>query len=323
MERKGRLLLRVVNAYGELLSEPVDITVRNQALTDDLRFAALDASRNLLLSKLVGPPNNLYLVEISARSFMPVRRFLSAVDETPKDPRLVILPIDPDKVVDVAFPEFSALLPGAQALLGRSGNVLGQNGMTGGDLFQNLDNIRRAGFLNIVAKSNRTRLSNGRTVLSYLAEEPCELMELRGDRFFVRVPKELREETKNSVTDRLFEPAPSTLHKPPKGFSKAGSFKTPDSYGNLQLTFFGKADRWLADIDIDDAGGLEHVFQVARNFLAGRPTHPYDIHEILLIHQELDPGYRFGVASIKDRQRRSRSGSGRRRLRRGGRRGGR
>jgi hypothetical protein len=49
------------------------------------------------------------------------------------------------------------------------------------------------------------------------------------------------------------------------------------------------------DVDIDDAAGLGHVFQVLRNTLTGRPTHPYDIHEILVSYQQLDPGYRFVV----------------------------
>jgi hypothetical protein len=79
------------------------------------------------------------------------------------------------------------------------------------------------------------------------------------------------------------------------GFNKAGSYKTEDAYGNLQLTFFMKGDECVADIDIDDAAGLGHVFQVLRNALANRATHPYDIHEILLFHQKLDPLYTFEV----------------------------
>ena len=49
------------------------------------------------------------------------------------------------------------------------------------------------------------------------------------------------------------------------------------------------------DIDIDDAGGLEHVFQVLRNKLSGQPTHPYNTHEILIVNQHRDPGYTFQV----------------------------
>jgi hypothetical protein len=91
----------------------------------------------------------------------------------------------------------------------------------------------------------------------------------------------------------------AALHSPPAGFTAGGSFKTDDSYGNLQLTFWQSGDNWTADIDIDDAAGLEHVFQVLRNTLSGRPTHPYDIHEILIAHQEIDPGYELIVREPK------------------------
>jgi hypothetical protein len=57
------------------------------------------------------------------------------------------------------------------------------------------------------------------------------------------------------------------------------------------MTFFVCEDKCIAEIDIDDAAGLAHVFQVMRNHLTGEPTHPYNIHEILMAHQNLDPGY--------------------------------
>jgi hypothetical protein len=57
------------------------------------------------------------------------------------------------------------------------------------------------------------------------------------------------------------------------------------------MTFFRSTDRVVAEIDIDDAAGLGHVFQVLRNHFTGKPTHPYNIHQILLVHQQLDPGY--------------------------------
>jgi hypothetical protein len=107
------------------------------------------------------------------------------------------------------------------------------------------------------------------------------------------VPKELRSETKNSVAEGLFDKVSGSLHHPPPGFVSAESFKTSDKYGNLQLTFFTNGEAFKADIDIDDAGGLEHVFQVLRNKLSGNPTHPYNIHDILVAYQHLDPGYTF------------------------------
>jgi hypothetical protein len=51
----------------------------------------------------------------------------------------------------------------------------------------------------------------------------------------------------------------------------------------------------VADIDIENAAGLGDVFQVLRNSLTGRPTHPYDIHEILVFHQKIDPGYTYAL----------------------------
>jgi len=33
------------------------------------------------------------------------------------------------------------------------------------------------------------------------------------------------------------------------------------------------------------------MFQVLRNAITGRPTHPFDVHELLVSYQKLDPGY--------------------------------
>jgi len=79
------------------------------------------------------------------------------------------------------------------------------------------------------------------------------------------------------------------------GFAPAGSYKTFDHYGNLQLSFSTDGSEWRSDIDIDDAAGLAHVFQVLRNEITDTPTHPYDIHEILVAFQHLDPGYSLDV----------------------------
>jgi hypothetical protein len=51
----------------------------------------------------------------------------------------------------------------------------------------------------------------------------------------------------------------------------------------------------MIDADIDDAQGIEHVFQVIRPILTGKNTNPYDVHEILLGYQKIDPMYRLIV----------------------------
>jgi hypothetical protein len=195
--------------------------------------------------------------------------------------------VDPDKVASLDVPAFDNLREDAKRTLMASDTVLGFEGKTGAALLGALDPIRQAGFLNIIAKTVETVFANGRSVASHLQK----LLELRGDRFFVTVSHELREDTKNSVHEGLFEEVSGLLHHIPAGFTEAGSFKTRDRYGNLQLTFSVRGDEWRADVDIDDAGGFGHVFQVIRNALTGSPTHPYNIHQLLLQHQKLDPGY--------------------------------
>jgi hypothetical protein len=287
MEGTGKLRLDLLDVHGDPLAERVDVYLRHQTLSETKVARGVPASKRVVITGLLGSPQGLYRVEIDPPSYLPVSYFIN-IQAAGFTDRTIFFAVDPRKVVWVDFPEYEALPSGA-ALLARSRAVLGYEGKAGPQLYEALDDIRRAGLLNILAKCGRTRLTDGATVLDQL----LELRELRGDRFFCAVPKTLRESVKNSVREGLFDAVSGLLHRPPDGFQEAGSFKTPDGYGNLQLTFFSNGTDWLADIDIDDAGGLEHAFQVLRNAVTGRPTHPYDIHQILIRHQELDPGYRL------------------------------
>jgi hypothetical protein len=232
----------------------------------------------------------VYQVMADPASYLAAGCFVS-VGTDGKTPLTMAFPVDPAKVKDVGFPKFNSLPVDAKRIVSDTQNLLGFAGVSGAALFDQLDNVRKAGLMNIFAKATATMFQNGRSVASYITR----LNELRGDRFFAVVPQELREETKNSVAEQLFHEVPSGLHHPPSNFEHAGSYKTLDHYGNLQLTFFTNGTDWVADIDIDDAAGLAHVFQVLRNELENRPTHPYDIHEILIAHQQLEPGYELEV----------------------------
>jgi hypothetical protein len=284
----GILTLGLVDVYGTPIPEKADILLRNQVLSDDPAFRGLDASQQIAITGLNTAPQGLYRVEIDSPSYRTVSQFVN-IPASGTAQKTFTLPVDHNKVVSVNFPSFREIPGGAQGLLAESGSVLGFPGLSGPALYDKLDDIRRAGFLNLTAKSGRTRLTNGRTVLSYIQS----LTEVRGDRFFALVDSALHAETQHRVTEELFHAVDDLLHTPPPGFEKVDSYKTFDHYGNLQLTFSATPDRsqWQVDMDIDDAQGFEHIFQVIRN-IAG-PTHPYDIHEILLAFQEIDPLYRF------------------------------
>jgi hypothetical protein len=63
--------------------------------------------------------------------------------------------------------------------------------------------------------------------------------------------------------------------------------------GNLQLTFATNAqEQFAVDADLDDHQGIKHAFDVIKHKFSG-DTHPYDIHEVLVKFQGIDPGYRL------------------------------
>jgi hypothetical protein len=287
MADNARLQLELRNVSGKFLGEKVDIILRHQVLSE-VQKASVNVNGKVEITGLHGAPQGLYRIEIDPPSYQYVSQFVNmkASGITSVE---IAFPIDPSKVKEVKFPAFGKIAKEVRTILESSDKVLSFEGKTGADLYDALDDIRRAGLLNIAVKTANTPLSNGRTVLSYVQK----LNEIRGDRFFCVAPIDLRAETKNSVAEGLFHKVSGSLHHPPPGFSPADSFKTSDHYGNLQLTFFTKGDECVVDIDIDDAAGLEHVFQVLHNKLSGNPTHPYNIHEILLGFQHLDPGYSF------------------------------
>lgn len=286
MAADGKLNLQITDVHGARLAERVDINLFNQGLAERRVVRGVDASKKITISNLRSGPEGLYRIEIDPPSFLPVNRFVTIPAGTAGDLR-VTCPVDPNKVIRANFSSYGSLRADSTRVLEASNAVLGFSGMSGAVLYGAMDDLRKAGMMNVLAKSARTRYPSGKSVVDYLAG----LREVRQDRFFANVSQELRDETKNSVAAGFFRPVSASLHAPPEGFTTGGSFKTEDSYGNLQLTFWQKAGEWVADIDIDDAAGLEHIFQVVRNTLSGRPTHPYDIHQILVAYQEIDPGY--------------------------------
>ena len=288
--RQGQLRLELVDVYGKRLNQNVDIMLIHQQLSDRRVVHGIRSSSKILIRDLHGTPQGLYRVEVDSPAYLPISQFVNLNAAGVTDLKLTF-PVDTRKIERVEFPSFTDLAEPVQQLLKRSSSVLAFEGTNGSALFSALDDIRKAGFLNIAAKAQAALLANGKTVFPQVQQ----LLEVRGDRFFARVPRELREETKNSVDAGLFHAVDGSLHHPPAGYTPAGSFKTEDRYGNLQLSFFMNSSDCVADIDIDDAAGLEHLFQVVRNSITGRPTHPFKIHQILLFHQKIDPGYRFVV----------------------------
>jgi hypothetical protein len=296
MAQNGKLKLELIDVYSKRLQENVDIALSNTKISESRFFKSTDASKFIQISDLHTGGEGTYKASIDPPSYHRVTRFLKTIKPGGITEDQVLFPVDASKVVSVNFPKFTSLSKEMRTLLSNSSNVSGFQNKTGQELYDaiGVDNIKTAGLLNIACKTLATVYTNDTNVLSLVKE----LRVLRGDRFFAFVEAGLRDETINSVHSGLFDKAPGVLHTLPQefsGFEPAGSFKTNDHYGNLQLTFFRKGDEFVADIDIDDANGIEHLFQVLHNHFTGQPTHPYNIHEILIAHQHLDPKYTFNL----------------------------
>ena len=286
MAETGRLELEFRDVHGTRLTEPVDIFLRHRVLNEQRRADSVDATRTVAIDNLRTEPQGLYILEVRSRSYQPVSRFVT-IPASGVRREIVTLPIRADRAQGV-FPKYEELDDRVQGVLERSDRVRGHEGLTGPALYGALSDEAKAGLLNIAKKSLATEFRNGADLLPHVT-----LLDIFGDRCFVEVPPALMEQMPDLVDGDFFHPVNGSLHEPPAGFAAAGSFKTRDAFGNLQITFFQSGVQCRADVDIDDAAGLGHVFQVMRNHLTGDPTHPFNIHQILMAHQHLDPGYRL------------------------------
>jgi hypothetical protein len=283
---RGRLELDIVDVVKARITEPVDIRLRHRVLREEARVDNANAALPIVIEGLRTEPQGLYILDVSAPSYRPVVRFVT-IPATGQERAEVMLPIRHDRARAV-FPPFDQLDARVRALLERSTNVRGHEGKSGQALYDAMSDVAKAGLLNIAKKSLATAFKDGADLLPHVT-----LLDARGDRCFVEIPRALIDQMPDLVEADTFRPVNGSLHEPPAGMVPAGSFKTDDLFGNLQVTLFSGGAQSRADIDIDDAAGLGHVFQVARNHVTGEPTHPFNIQQILIKHQNLDPGYRL------------------------------
>ncbi|MGH9903026.1 MAG: hypothetical protein ACRD68_14565, partial [Pyrinomonadaceae bacterium] len=162
---------------------------------------------------------------------------------------------------------------------------------------EKFDRRLKATFFNLHAKMRRETIKGGATLVSKVERIATELLKPRS-------PERLYAVVEAGLPDALakeplkFRAVDGSMHKFPEGWErlqKNGSFKTRDRAGNLQLTFARGVGggELLADIDLDDHSGVEHAADVLRHKITSKNTDPFDIHEILVYFQNLDPGYKL------------------------------
>jgi hypothetical protein len=276
------LTIRVCNALRQPLNDQMDVkvvSVRTDATV--AQVAGVPGTQDVCVQGLVaGQP---HVVKVFPTRHRPVAAFA-----IPQEGRDVVAqlyaPLDPERVTSVRFPPYAALPADLSRVLDCSA-VEGVNG-SGAPCYDALTDTQRAGLFNLFAKMSSFGFDDQRTVWTFVDA----IYRIRPDRIFVDVQPGLRDLVKGAVIGERFRAVSGKLHTPPPAFRQAGSFKTAERYGNLQLSFFSSEAeplRFKVDADIDDAAGLGHVFQVLRHWVTEGATHPYDIHEILVFRQEV------------------------------------
>lgn len=283
----GALIVRVGDALRQPLDDRMDVQIVS-VRTDGTVARAPDVDGRAAVRFEGLLERQPYIVKVFPMRHRPVAQFAFAGD--PDDPPIVQLhaPLHPERVRAATFPPWEQLDPDLARVLAVS-HVEGAEG-EGAALYGALTDLQKAGLLNLFGKMSAFGFDAQRTVWTFVDR----IRRIRADRIFADVQPALRDLVKGAVATERFREVSGSLHTPPSGFGPAGSFKTADEYGNLQLTFFVALTEPLAfriDADIDDAAGLGHVFQVMRNWITHGTTHPYDIHQILSFRQEVDLPY--------------------------------
>lgn len=287
--KTGTLKLKIVNVTGKPIKERVTIDLRHRELSDRQVFKDVDASKTIVIENLHDTPRGTYILTVKSTAYHTLRRFVRIAGAT----RLTCHVAIHKSKATPKFPTYEQLKtdhPHVTNVLERSDQLKTGQGRTGRALWDHLGKLQRAAFLNIAAKSLVAPIEKKEGILPHVS-----LLEVHQDRCIVEVPSSLpnRVRAESKRPKRPFRKVDGSLHSAPEGFKDQDSFKTQDRFGNLQLTFFKEINgkRFVADVDIDDAAGIRHFFDVIGHALKDEKTHPYNIYTILVMHQGIDPGY--------------------------------
>lgn len=297
---KGSLTIEVTNARGGALSGRLHIELdpHEQAIGGDAMEVSFNVNghKSFEISNISchDGPGTLYAFRLNADGYKPYAFFqlMKSGARNLASEAHVRLMIDPKKVGDITAAAFADLPPNFRRGLERAAMIeLAAEdrdlvGLSGAALYRAMGPMRKASLLNLVAKG---RHASADRIASFVRAPAI----LRQDRCFAEVDPALHARLSRSD---VYKSAPAALHMPPPGFELMNSFKSRDAHANLQVTFMRKIDSdvvW-ADIDIDEASGFEHGFEVIRNAVTDGRTNPYLVRELLLLSmqdQPIDPGY--------------------------------
>lgn len=154
-----------------------------------------------------------------------------------------------------------------------------------------LEPLRRGTLLNTWAKMNAVKL-DGMSVASFVRD----VQEVREDRILVEMSNRILLNIRRAIILKEVRRVSSAVgHEPPLEYANGDSVKTFDKFGNLQVSMLEPTkdfdDPLLADVDIDEEGGVRHALRVIKHHATGQKTDPIEVHGLLSL-QGIEPGWK-------------------------------
>ena len=285
---RSSAVVSLTDVYARILRDTVDLKFYNVRLTSEKSQATVAFTDHpITISGLPAFPNGLSQVFITPTKYRSKSIFANVQADGSTQIHEVFF-VDPDEVAP-QFPAFADIQ--SQPRWAGLSRLLRDSNISSAQAWNGLGNEPRAGLLNLYCKMNATQLGGGRLVTDLVQR----VEKFLPARIFARVDPDLINLVRDAT--QTFHTVPGALHafEPPwQPTVPDNSWKTFDRAGNIQLTFATDGNNnFLADIDIDDHQGIQHAFDVIQHTVTRKDTHPYDIHEILIFFQHLDPGYIF------------------------------
>jgi hypothetical protein len=286
---RSSVIVNLSDVSGKTITDQVEMTFYNQRSQNlNQRLNVRFKGAPVTLTNIPAFPFGLAEVFIRPKKYRSKNIFVEVPSGEPGRISEKFL-VDPKRITPV-FPTFGELQtePRWNGLT----KVLQASEISSEPAWDKLSSQQKAGLFNIFSKMNDEILDGDRAGFAFVES----VVRFLPARIFALVEPGLYEIVSQSH-DR-FRRVSGSLHKFDEGWSMVkppNSFKsTRGMAGTLQLTFAGNTGgRMLADIDIDDHAGLKHAADVLRHKITDTDTNPYDIHNILVLFQGVDPGYSF------------------------------
>jgi hypothetical protein len=291
---RSDILVDFKDIYGNTISDEVEIKIYNtQLMTEKQIFNVNFQGSPVTLSGVPAFPTGHAQMIITPTKYRFKQRFIN-VEAGVTNHITEYFFVDPDHANPhpIEFADLAGKSYGAELL-----RILQASNINSA-VWNSLDKRNRATILNLSAKMWKETFADGAQLITFIESIDQTWLDLKHrERIYARVLDELLPAV--IAYPQVYISVSGSMHKfPPGGWTSVpppDSFKTlKDSAGNIQLTFARNlAEDVLADIDLDDHKGLDHVADVLKHKFSGKDTDPYDIHEILRFFQQLDAEYRL------------------------------